>query len=140
MTEQLNSRGKPRSQFQTVFNDESLTVQSQKRESDISFILDRFKKTGIIEQLNVTAASFRDVSELGDFADVFNLAKEAEEQFMRLPPQVRSIFDHDVANWLDSAHDPEKRQALIDAGFVEPDPEATVIPNGPAGDPVDPPE
>ena len=117
--EQLDYRGKPRSKYQTFFLDESQTVQSDAPKADIVKILKRYKQVGIVEHLNQTEAQFRDVSEFTDFADLMRQVKDAEGEFLKLPSKVREIFDHDVAVWLDSAHDEEKRNALVEAGFIE---------------------
>ncbi len=118
MPEKLDARGKP--PVQTENDGPILTVQSEAEQGEINKILKRYKEVGIIEQLNLTEASFRDVSEFGDFADVMRQSKEAELEFMKLPSKVREIFNHDVANWLDTAHDAEKRSSLIAAGEIEP--------------------
>lgn len=104
---------------------ESLTVQSDLPKTKINNILRQFQNNGgIITHLNNAEAMYKDVSEFSDLADALNQSKEAEKAFMRLPSKVREIFDHDVATWLDTAHDPEKRQALVEAGLI-PAPPAT---------------
>jgi len=119
MPVQLDYRGKPRTKYQTVNELPSNTVISDQKKADINHILKRYKSVGIIDHLNLTAATYQDVTKFSDFADVMRTAKAAETEFMQLPSKVREAFDHDVANWLDTAHDPEKRQALVDAGLIE---------------------
>ena len=135
MAEQVvDSRGKPR--VQTVNDEPSKTVQSQAHLADMSYIMERYGATGIIDGLNQTEMQFADVSEHTDYAQLMRTVAAAEEQFMKLPSKVREEFNHDVAKWLDAAHDAEKRQALVDAGVIDdvegspPDPET-----GPAGSP-----
>lgn len=113
-----DARGKLRSQFQTIPDSESLTVQSDAESADIKNILKRHAVTGIglNDALNLTEEMFPDVSELGDFQDVMLTAKKAEAQFMKLPSKTRELFNHDVATWLDTAHDPEKRAQLLGEG------------------------
>lgn len=108
--------GNPR--VQTVNDEPSLTVQSDGPQADIRQIMAQYLKTGQVD-LDRAEGMFMDVSEFTDFADVQRQSKEAEVQFLRLPSKVREIFDHNVANWLDTAHDDDKRQKLIDAGFLE---------------------
>ncbi len=120
MAEQLDSRGKPRKQYQTVNDGPVMTVQSDAEEADIQKILKKYKEVGIIDHLNVTEATYRDVTTFSDFADVMRTAKEAEKDFMKLPSKVREIFKHDVATWLDTAHDEEKRTALREEGKISP--------------------
>lgn len=120
MTEQLDALGRPRSKYQTVNDLPSCTVQADSDKADINKILKRYAAVGIQEQLNLTEAHFPDVSEIGDFQDVMQTARAAEREFMKLPSKVREIFKHDVANWLDTAHDQEKRASLIEKGIIQP--------------------
>lgn len=113
MPEQTDARGKPRKAYQTVNKLPSKTVQSEQHQADIKHILRRYREVGIIEHLNITEASFPDVTDLGDFADVMRTAKQAETEFMKLPSKIREKFGHDVATWLDYAHDEEKRASLL---------------------------
>ncbi len=121
--ENLDHRGRP--PVQTVNDEPSLTVQSEADQADIIKILKKYRQVGIIDHLNLTESTFQDVSSFTDFADVIRTAKEAELQFLELPSKVREIFDHDVANWLDTAHDPEKRASLVAAGIIEPEQQST---------------
>ncbi len=135
MTEQKDFRGKARKQYQTVNTEPSQTVQSDADGGDIQKIMARYKAVGIIENLNKIEATFQDVTSFTDFADVMRTAKEAEFEFMKLPSKVREIFEHDVAVWLDSAHDEEKRRALAEAGYIAPieEPAEAGLPTAPAG-------
>ncbi len=112
----LDSRG--RSRVQTVNNDPSETVQSDAHLADINQIMKTFAVGGF-EALAEADLQFMDVSEFTDLADALNQTREAELQFMKLPSKVREIFDHDVAVWLDTAHDEDKRDALVEGGFLE---------------------
>mgnify|MGYP000688482643 CR=1 FL=1 len=142
MTEQKDALGRPRSKYQTVNTMPSETVQADSDKADINKILKRYREVGIMDQLNLTEAHFPDVSELGDFQDVMQIARTAETEFMKLPSKVREIFNHDVAKWLDTAHDEEKRTSLIEKGIIESDekPAPSHPPDGGAGNekPEDP--
>lgn len=115
----LDSRGRKRSDTWTVNKDPSLTIQSDAAESDINEILRKYKEVGLLDHLNSAQAMFMDVTEFTDLADAMRQSREAEAVFMQLPSKMREIFHHDVAEWLDAAHDPEKRDALVRAGFIE---------------------
>jgi len=118
---QRDSRGRLRSDSQTVNDQPSLTIQSDADEADIQKILSKFEQVGIVDNLNRADAMFLDVSEFTDFADLTRQTKAAELEFMKLPSKQREIFGHDVANWLDAAHDQEKRDALVADGDIEAD-------------------
>lgn len=117
MNDNLDYRGRPR--VQTVFEDESLTVQSDRDGADVNKILDRYAKGGTLDSLNQADLRFLDVSEIGDYAEVMRTAKTAEVEFMKLPSKIREQFGHDVGNWLDAAHDQEKRNAMVEAGLIK---------------------
>lgn len=114
-------RGRLRSGSWTVNDGPSLTIQSDAAEADIQVIMRKFRQTGQL-QLRETDALFMDLTEFTDYKDAMDQLRIAERKFMSLPSKVREIFDHDVAEWLDAAHDPEKRDALVAAGFLEPEP------------------
>lgn len=104
-----------------IFEDDSLTVQSDYHKTKIGTILNQFAENGgIITHLAQIQGSYRDVSEFTDLKDAIDQSRLAESEFMKLPSEVRRIFDHDVATWLDTAHDPEKIQALVDKGLINP--------------------
>lgn len=105
MNEQLDHRGKPRSLYQTVNEGPSRTIQSDAKRADIQHILKKYKQVGIVDHLAQTEARWADVSEFTDLADAMRQVKQAEGEFMRLPSKVREVFGHDVAKWLDAAHD-----------------------------------
>ncbi len=128
----LDYRGKRR--VQTHNDEPSETIQSDAHLADIGNIMAHFGQTGQ-DMLDEADLMFADVSEFTDLADAMNQAKEAEVEFMKLPSKVREVFDHDVATWLDTAHDQEKRNALVAAGFLEPleDPGPAIAPGGTSG-------
>lgn len=110
MKEYSTVRRRPR--VRTVNNLPSKTVQSDVFNSEIRHVLAKFKEVGILEHMRNVDLEFRDVSEFTDFADMARQTKVAEGVFMKLPSKVREVFDHDVLNWLDAAHDPEKLEKL----------------------------
>ncbi len=142
MSEILDYLGRAR--VQTFFTEPSLTVQSDSEKADIQKIMARYQATGIMESLDEADLLYKDISEFTDYADAMREIRKAEDQFMSLPSKVREIFDHDVAVWLDTAEDEDKRDALVAAGYIE-DPGGDTTPvsggaprgDGGEGDPPD---
>ncbi len=112
-----DSRGKPR--FQTVNDDPSMTVQSDAHLADLRHIMAQFEETGL-DSLKEADLQFKDVSEFTDLRDALDQARQAETEFLKLPSKVREVFDHDVAVWLDTAHDEDKRDELVRRGYLKP--------------------
>ena len=136
----VDARGKPQSDYQTVNDMESMTVQSDAVEADIKTILTRHGVSGIVEHLNQSDLVFGDASDITDYADAMRQMKEAEEVFMQLPSKVREVFDHDVAKYLDSANDglsDVQREKLIKLGYLEAPEVAPEVPPAPV-EPVAP--
>lgn len=114
----VDARGRAR--VQTVNEMESKTVQSDAFHADIRNVLRRYEQMNIGDKLIEADQLFMDVSEMGSFADVQNQVIAAREHFMRLPGKARSIFNHDVFEYLDAASNPgEYLEKLYDAGLVE---------------------
>ncbi len=125
-------RGKPR--VRTVNTDPSMTVQSDSHLADITNIMANYAETGL-DQLDETEMIFRDVSEFTDLQDALQQAREAEVQFLKLPSKVREVYDHDVAIWLDTAHDDDKRDALVQLGYLKKKTPDVAPAEEPPGDP-----
>ncbi len=117
--EMFDFRGKPRSQFQTHNTEPPRTITSDAAGADINEILKQYDGVGVLASLNKAELQFLDVSEFTDYADAMRHTRLAEVEFMKLPSKVREIFDHDVAVWLDTAHDDDKREAMMEAGLIE---------------------
>lgn len=103
---------RPRRRVQTVNDEPSRTIQSDINQADIHHIIDKFARTGIVDEMARVDSAFLDVSEFTDYADLRRQTADAEQQFLSLPSKLREVFDHDVYTWLDAAHDPEKLDAL----------------------------
>lgn len=112
-----------------------MTVQSDRTQSELKHILAKYEATGVLVNLRDVDLEYRDVSEFEDYVDMSRQLTAAKQAFMRLPPQVREVFDHSVEQWLDAAHDREKfdryRPQLEELGVVE-RVEAPRPPGGPA--------
>ncbi len=97
----------------------SETIVSDAHLADINNIMRTFARDGV-GILDEAVLQFGDVSDFTDLADALNQARKAEVEFLKLPSKVREVFNHDVAQWLDTAHDADKRQALVEKGFLLP--------------------
>lgn len=124
---------------QTVNEQESMTVQSDRNRAEIRHIVAQYERSGVLLGLRDVDLTFRDVTEFEDFTDLMRQTKVAEARFMELPAKVREVFRNDVHEWLDAAHDAEKldavRPQLEKIGFLE-----AVEPPRAAPEPVPAPE
>lgn len=130
----VEGRRTPR--VRTVNDEPSLTVQSQKDQSEIREILRRHGVTGVADALAQSQLTFQDVSQFEDFTDVMRQRREAEAKFMTLPSKVREAFDHDADKWLDAAMDgmtEHQISRLTALGVLGPAPSPRGTPASPEG-------
>lgn len=102
----------------------SMTYQADRDRADIRKIIQRYERNGVIIKPQDVGMVFKDVTEFTDFSDLMMQSAVAKQAFMRLPSKVREVFGHDVSNWLDAGHDPQKleqlRPELEELGVLEP--------------------
>ena len=129
---------------QTEFNDESLTLQSERDRADIRQIMRKYEQFGIVDHMRQVELDFRDITEFTDWADGVRELRQAELRFMGLPSKLREVFDHDLATYMDAAEHPEKLEALRpqleELGVLEPiaAPAAPQAPPAPVTAPAQP--
>lgn len=119
-----------------VISGESLAVQSQKDETLIPNILDRFTRTGHLDQRHPMYGDFSDVP--ADYMDALAKIKTAEERFSSLPAALRKEFNNDPARLVAWLRDPANKDKAVEYGLIKP-PEKEVSPTKSAGDPPAPP-
>lgn len=95
----------------------SLTVQSQKEESDINTIVRRFGLTGELPQ-TVNIPRYGDFQGITNYQDAMNAVIVAKGQFMELPASIRSRFNNDPQALLDFISDPQNTQEAIELGLL----------------------
>lgn len=93
--------------------------QSEAESTDINRIVAQFHKTGVLPA-GFTEGVFADVSELGDYRAAVERVKLAEEEFMKLPPQVRRQFDNDPLQFVEFAVDPANQAEMVEMGLLAP--------------------
>lgn len=98
-------------------NDPGKTDQSQARETDVNWIMERFAKTGVLPQAK--PGIFADVSSGMDFRDALHIVMHAEEQFMSLDAQTRRRFDNEPAQFLDFVSDPKNAEEMVKMGLAD---------------------
>ncbi len=113
-----NYRGQNTKNYKTVNTEPSRTVQSDAHLADINQIMRNFAEDGQ-SILDNAELQFLDVTEFTDYQDLMIEVQRAETDFLKLPSKVREAFGHDVARFLDTAHDPDKRQLLVEAGILK---------------------
>jgi len=97
--------------------DASLAQQHFKDECDINNILRQFNITGLLPEAPLSPR-YGDFTGIGDYHTALNQVIAAEDEFMRLPADLRARFDNDPAKLIDFLDIPENKNEAIKLGLV----------------------
>lgn len=116
-------RSKPLKSFErntgteTQVGENSLTKQSFTEDCDINVIMRRHLRTGLIEHINPRQPTYGDYSQARTLHEALELVSEAQDEFMTLPAEVRSMVQNSPERLLQALSDPEETAALAAAGL-----------------------
>ena len=104
-----------------IFNTtgESLTQQHFQEECDIINIIKRHDRNGIIEHVQRGQARYGDFSDVKDYQEALDMVKEAQDEFMSIPSDIRKKFDNNPGKFYEFVSNPDNKQQLIKMGFIE---------------------
>lgn len=102
----------------------SLTVQDEKDETDINYIVNKYAdgQKGIMT-LDLDNSSqyaflqFGDATLPGDYSTALELVSGVREEFYSLPAYVRAKFGHDPMNFINQLNNPETLEYLQQQGL-----------------------
>lgn len=102
----------------------SLTVQDEKDETDINYIVNKYAdgQKGIMtldlgDSSQYAYLQFGDATLPGDYSTALELVSGVREEFYTLPAYVRAKFDHDPMNFIDHLNDPATLEYLQQQGL-----------------------
>lgn len=103
--------------FKTV--GESLTQQHFKEECDVINIIKKHDRNGIIEHVQRGQARYGDFSEVADYREALDLVRDAQQEFMSVPSDIRKKFDNDPGKFYEFVSNPDNKEELKLMGFIE---------------------
>lgn len=102
----------------------SLTVQDEKEETDINYIVNKYAdgQKGITtldlgDSSQYAYLQFGDATLPGDYSTALELVSGVREEFYSLPAYVRAKFGHDPMNFIDRLNDPATLEYLQQQGL-----------------------
>jgi phage internal scaffolding protein len=104
-----------------VFNTvgESLTQQHFKDECDVINIIKKHDRNGIIEHVQRGQARYGDFSEVTGYREALDLVRDAQDEFMTIPSDIRKKFDNDPGKFYEFVSNPDNKEELKEMGFIE---------------------
>lgn len=102
----------------------SLTVQDEKDETDINYIVNKYAdgQKGIAtldlgDSSQYAFLQFGDATLPGDYSTALELVSGVREEFYTLPAYVRAKFGHDPMNFISQLNNPETLEYLRQQGL-----------------------
>lgn len=102
----------------------SLTVQDEKDETDINYIVNKYAdgQKGIAtldlgDSSQYAFLQFGDATLPGDYSTALELVSGVREEFYSLPAYVRAKFGHDPMNFINQLNNPETLEYLQQQGL-----------------------
>lgn len=102
----------------------SLTVQDEKDETDINYIVNKYAdgQKGIMtldlgDSSQYAYLQFGDATLPGDYSTALELVSGVREEFYSLPAYVRAKFGHDPMNFINRLNDPATLEYLQQQGL-----------------------
>lgn len=121
--------------FGIEFTMPSLTVQDEKEETDINYIVNKYAdgQKGIMtldlgDSSQYAYLQFGDATLPGDYSTALELVSGVREEFYSLPAYVRAKFGHDPMNFISQLNNPEtldylQREGLYDGEYTSDKPQ-----------------
>jgi len=98
--------------------DDSLAIQSAEEESNINTIVRRFGLTGELPN-DVKVPQSGDFSNLPDFHTAMNLVRKTQEEFLRIPADLRARFNNDPQSFMAFIEDESNREEARRLGLLK---------------------
>lgn len=96
---------KPPSEVLDFSDQEVITTQEFKEESDINTIMARHANLGIAPTFTGDVGRYEDFATAPSFHEAMEIIAKSQQQFEALPAKVRERFDNDPGKFLEWAHD-----------------------------------
>lgn len=116
----------------------SLTVQDEKDETDINYIVNKYAdgQKGIAtldlgDSSQYAYLQFGDATLPGDYSTALELVSGVREEFYSLPAYVRAKFGHDPMNFINQLNNPEtldylRQQGLYGSNYTSDEPQQSL--------------
>ena len=96
-----------------------MTEQHHAERTRVSWILEQYRRTGVVDHVQRAAPRYVDLSEVPSFEEAFNLVERAEEAFARLPAEVRAEVGNNPIGLVEWVQDPENLERGLELGIFE---------------------
>lgn len=114
---------------QTINDEPSLTIQSEKDSCDFNLIYQKYVRTGLMSNIRTTPPRYGDFTDASDYHTSVLRAQQAHDEFMLLPASIRARFSNDPGELIGFLADENNRAEAIQLGLIDA-PQDSKIPQG----------
>lgn len=101
----------------TINNEPSRTKQEGRRDADVNIIVNTYARTGAWANVNPRVAKYGDFSEAVSLEEAFEMTRNAQAEFMKLPAAVRALANNNPVELLQMLATEEGVNTLEKAGM-----------------------
>lgn len=112
--------------------------QSFAKSVNVNSIVEKYRKTGLLDHVQRVQPAFADVTGLTDFRVVQNRIVKAREAFESLPAKIRSRFHNQAHELIEFMQNPENEGEAVALGLLQKKEPAKPAPVKDPKDPKDP--
>lgn len=106
-----------RRRVQHFTEDVTRTEQGHRNKVNINKIVAKYIKTGYVEQQN-RPAMYGDFSGVLDYHSTLNRIKNAENEFQKIPSEIRKKFDNDIGMLVEYVNNPDNESECVRMGLL----------------------
>lgn len=95
------------------------TKQSFKEEADINNIVKKHGRAAIQQQAALSIKQYGDYTEINEYQESLDLINTSNENFNKLPADVRKEFNNNAGEFLEFATNPDNAEKMYDLGIAK---------------------
>jgi phage internal scaffolding protein len=105
--------------YSITFTQPSITEQYHAEYTNVGSILDRYRKTGILDHVKSVIPQYGDFTNVKTYDEALTQIIEAQDAFMQLDPKIRAKFNNDPSELLKFVSDVSNYDLAVDMGIIE---------------------
>ncbi len=102
----------------TVFDEPTMTIQSEKDSCDINCIMERYERTGIMQHVASVQPLYEDVADIQDYQGSLLVLEKAQAAFDALPAKLRKELDNNPYNLVPFIQNPANKERCYEYGLL----------------------
>ena len=108
-----------RTRVVTAFTEPSKTQQQFKKDCDVNVIIKKYRQGHAITHISKHEGGYGDFTEISSYQDALDKVITLNQEFSRLPSEIRTRFNNDPGRLIDFINDERNTDEAIRLGLLE---------------------